>query len=131
MASAASPVTAALGFRVLVVDDVDEVRQMFSGYLRRYGMEVFGADNGVSGLSAAHRVAPTVIVTDIDMPDMDGLEMCRQLRADPPTKDLVVVAVTGNDVAAEAYAAGCDAVLQKPCSCRLLVDTISSLVHLK
>lgn len=113
--------------RVLIVDDVAEVRQTVGAYLRQRGMEVFYAENGDVALEAARRVAPDVIVTDVDMPVMDGLEMCRRLRADPATGDLVVVAVTGEDVADEAFKAGCDAVLQKPCSGQLLMSTIESL----
>lgn len=94
-------------------------------------MEVLTAENGTVALDAARRAVPDVIVTDVDMPLMDGLDLCRHLRADVVTRDVVVVVVTG-DATAQAEAAldaGCDAVLGKPCSRTLLLATIRLLLE--
>ena len=115
--------------RVLVVDDVSQVRQIFRRVLDQSGIEVFEADNGASALLAVQMEHPDVVVSDIEMPVMDGLELCRQLRADAATERVIVVIVSG-DASSQARAAvdaGCDAVLGKPCSPQLLLATIRRL----
>jgi CheY-like chemotaxis protein len=94
-------------------------------------MEVFSAENGAQALDAVRRVVPDVVVTDVDMPVMDGLDLCRQLRANPATRSVVVVIVTGDawEQADAAKAAGCDAILPKPCSRTLLLATIRVLLE--
>ena len=114
----------------MLVDDVSEVRQVFIRFLDRSGVEVFEAENGAAALLAARNDVPDVVVSDIDMPVMDGLELCRQLRADPVTERVIVVIVSG-DASAQARAAvdaGRDAVLGKPCSPQLLLATIRRLL---
>lgn len=117
--------------RVLVVDDRPEVRQAHTRLLHGSGMEVLTAENGNVALDAARRAVPDVVVTDLDMPVMDGLALCRQLRADASTRRVVVVVVTGDasDQQAAAMDAGCDAVLPKPCSRTLLLATIRVLLE--
>jgi two-component system, sensor histidine kinase ChiS len=94
-------------------------------------MEVLTAENGTQALDAARRAIPDVVVTDVDMPVMDGLDLCRQLRADAATREVAVVVVTGDatDRAQAALDAGCDAVLGKPCSRDLLLTTIQQLLE--
>src|SRR5437870_5046011 len=106
---------------ILVVDDAPDVRQIHTRFLYGSGMEVFTAENGTLALDAARRAVPDVIVTDVDMPVMDGLDLCRQLRADAATRNIVVVVVTGHvpDQAQAALDAGRDAFLGKPRSANL------------
>jgi CheY-like chemotaxis protein len=116
--------------RILIVDDAPEIRQLHARFLHGTGMEVATAENGSLALEAARRVVPDVIVTDLSMPVMDGLALCRRLRADVATRDVVVVALTGDvvDQNQAALDAGCDAVLEKPCSRTLLLATIQLLL---
>jgi CheY-like chemotaxis protein len=117
--------------RILIVDDADEVRKIHTMFLQGSGMEVLTAQNGSLALDAARRAVPDVIVTDVDMPVMDGLDLCRQLRAEAATRHVVVVVVTGDapNQIQTAYAAGCDAVLGKPCSRTVLLATIRVLLE--
>jgi len=115
--------------RVLVVDDVPDVRRLHTRLLYGSGMEVATAENGVQALDAVRRSAPDVVVTDVNMPVMDGLDLCRRLRADAATRDVVVVVVTAEESDQTAYDAGCDAVLRKPCSRTLLLSTIRQLLE--
>jgi CheY-like chemotaxis protein len=116
--------------RVIVVDDMPDVRRLFAEFLAGSGMHVVQADGGQAALDAAHRAKPDLVVTDIRMPDMDGIELCRLMRADPATSDVPIVVISG-DASAQAeaaWAAGCDAVLWKPCSRALLVATVHQLL---
>ena len=117
--------------KILIVDDAPDVRLIHARFLHDSGMEVLTAENGDMALDAARRAVPDVIVTDVDMPVMDGLDLCRQLRADAATRDVVLVVVTGDatDQAQAALDAGCDAVLGKPCSRTLLLATIRHLLE--
>ena len=116
---------------VLVVDNALEIRTVHARLLQGSEMEVFTAENGADALDAVRRLTPDVVVTDLNMPVMDGLDLCRQLRADAATKPIVVVAVTADpaEKSAAATAAGCDAILPKPCSRALLLATIRLLLE--
>jgi len=117
--------------RVLIVDDGPDIRQLHTRFLYGSGMEVFTAENGAQALNAVRYTAADVVVTDVDMPVMDGLDLCRELRANVTTRDVVVVVVTGDasDQAEAALGAGCDAVLEKPCSRTVLLATIRQLLE--
>jgi CheY-like chemotaxis protein len=114
--------------RVLVVDDVPEIRAIHAQFLRGPDMAVTTAEDGDAALRAAREAVPDVVVTDIDMPVMDGLSLCRELRADAMTRRICVIVITGTGELDEAFAAGCDVVLEKPCPRALLLDTVQSFV---
>jgi CheY-like chemotaxis protein len=103
---------------VLLVEDDDDAREMMALALTAAGCEVWAAADGAAGLqlAAAHEV--DLIITDIAMPRMDGIQMVQLLRQSPSTREIPVIAVTGQavaDIPAQAQAAGCTAVLSKPC----------------
>lgn len=117
---------------VLVVDDEPQIRRLFGQFLRRSGMVVTFAEDGVGGLAEARAHVPDAIVSDLGMPRMDGLQLCRALRRDPATKAVPIVVVSGDGTGqlCAAFEAGCDAVLVKPCTGALLVSTIRRLLLL-
>jgi two-component system, OmpR family, phosphate regulon response regulator PhoB len=114
----------------LVVDDDAQLRLLFAQVLRLGGLRVLEAGSGREALRLARPFAPDFVVTDIEMPDVDGLELCRRLRERPATSKVPIVVVTGFAMtqADEAIAAGCDVVLAKPCSGALLLATIQRLL---
>jgi CheY-like chemotaxis protein len=113
----------------LVVDDDPHIRGLFAQVLRRGGIQILEARSGLEALEIAQTSALDFVITDIEMPVMDGLELCRRLRRLTTTTMLPIVAVTGAPSQAdEATAAGCDVVLPKPCSPALLLATIQSLI---
>jgi CheY-like chemotaxis protein len=116
--------------RVLVVDDVPQVRQAFGRVLKVEGMEPSFAADGVEALTAVLASRPDLVVCDLEMPRMNGIDLCTALRADAATRGVPIVAVTGSggDTALAALAAGCDAVLPKPCSGELLLATVRDLL---
>jgi CheY-like chemotaxis protein len=116
--------------RVLIVDDVPLVRQVFGRFLTLSGMAVSFATDGHEGLTAARTMPPDLIVSDLEMPRMDGVAFCAAIRADEATRQVPIVVVTGSGgvQARAALDAGCDAVLPKPCSRELLIATIRDLL---
>ncbi|HEV2690514.1 MAG TPA: response regulator [Bryobacteraceae bacterium] len=80
--------------RILVVDDELYVTQLLSFILRRAGDEVFTADEGQGACAMAHELVPDLIIADYQMPGINGMEMARQLRADPATAEVPVLVLT-------------------------------------
>lgn len=83
----------ALG-RVLVIDDDEDIRDMISMILHDKGYTVITAENGASGLMKAQQEHPDVVILDLSLPDMDGLEVCSQLKAYPRTRALPILLLT-------------------------------------
>ena len=80
--------------KILVVDDHEEIRDALAAILDEEGHNVVHAENGVVGLQVARSEHPDVVLLDIAMPQMDGLEVLRQLKADPATAHIAVIMVT-------------------------------------
>jgi len=99
---------------VLLVEDDPDTREMYSFYLSYSGLHVTEARTGRRALERAREERPDVVVTDIAMPEMDGLELSRRLRAEEPTHDVPIIAVSGQ-ASDRARQAGADIVLEKPC----------------
>ncbi len=102
---------------ILVVDDTETVLIFTKMMLAGQAAEVRVARNGVEALKRVEEQAPDLILMDIVMPELDGVETCRRLKSDPRTGDIPVVMVTtkGNpEKVEEAFAAGCDDYLTKP-----------------
>jgi CheY-like chemotaxis protein len=111
--------------RVLVVDDDSEVRSLVAGTLRRDGYTVVEAGNGPEALDVAHRLIPDLVLLDMTLPGMDGVEVARQLKANPLLSAVPVVALsalTHRTVRERALAAGCTQYLTKPCAPAALRD---------
>ena len=115
---------------VLVVDDQAAVRDLFASFLRRAGIEVEQARDGVEAVGRLRLRVPDAVVCDLDMPNMDGVALCQSLRANASTHAVPIVIVTGAGglAQARALAVGCDAVLAKPCSGAVLVATVARLL---
>jgi DNA-binding response OmpR family regulator len=79
---------------VLIVDDNPANLQVLSALLEQMDLKVFVATTGATTLQRAQRVAPDLILLDVMMPDMDGFELCRRLKADPQTAAIPVIFVT-------------------------------------
>lgn len=102
---------------VLVVDDVADGREIVSEYLKMGGYELALAGDGIEAVQQAQDLLPDVILMDVWLPKMDGLEATKRLRQDPRTKDIPIIALTAHGLASarsKALEAGCDAVITKP-----------------
>jgi CheY-like chemotaxis protein len=109
---------------VLVVEDSDAIRDAFTILLEDAGYEVLGAATGTEALRLAEERVPDLVLLDMGLPDMTGLEVVRTLKAAPRTAAIVVVALTGRDEEADrraCLAAGCAAYVVKPVNTQKLV----------
>lgn len=117
---------------VLLVEDDQAGRRLWADWLTRAGFRVRQAHNGFQALEQALEATPDVVVTDLNIPGIDGFELTRRLKTDPRTRNVPVVAVTGYAAFAadptRAHRAGCDAVLEKPCTPDDLESAIRALV---
>jgi CheY-like chemotaxis protein len=102
---------------ILVVDDTSDTRDLYSLYLTSRGFKVPTAHDGLTGIEAACRHQPDVIVMDLSMPGVDGLEATRRLKADVRTSHIPVLMLTAYPLHAVRDGAldGADAFLTKPC----------------
>jgi CheY-like chemotaxis protein len=112
---------------VLVADDCDALRELYAMVLTLSGVPVETARDGREALQKASALLPDLILTDFNMPGMDGLEFTRQLKRESRTRGIPVVLCTSEPVETRAREAGCSAFLQKPCSMDDLLHVISSL----
>ena len=114
---------------VLLAEDDADVRELIERKLRRDGMDVLSVGDGVAALEAARSARPDLVLLDVMMPGMTGLQICEELRSHVATKDLPVVLITARarDVDVQkGYDAGADDYIVKPFSPRDLVSRIRS-----
>jgi DNA-binding response OmpR family regulator len=115
--------------RVVVVDDEAPIRELVRSYLVRDGMEVSTADDGPSGLEAVRQLSPDVVVLDLMLPGIDGVEVCRQLRT---FSDAYVVMLTARGEEVDrivGLSMGADDYMVKPFSPRELVARVRALLR--
>ena len=103
---------------VLVVDDAQDIRELYAELLALAGLRTSMAADGIEALRKAEEEQPDIIVLDITLPKMDGWEVTRQLKANPKTKHIRVIALSGRaeseDIALSKQF-GCDSFIAKPC----------------
>jgi two-component system cell cycle response regulator DivK len=117
--------------RVLIVEDDPETRRFYSTALTSGGFRTEEAHNGHQALEKALQSPPDLIVTDIAVPGIDGIELCRRLRGDARTRAIPLLAITGYDdrhYLDRARLAGADHVLTKPCDQDMLVSEARRLL---
>jgi len=116
------------GERILIVDDNATNLKLVAYLMKANGYTVDTALDAESAILAIRNHHPDVILMDIQLPGIDGLELTRRLKADPATRDIVIVAVTAYAMKgdqAKALAAGCDDYITKPIDTRTLPETIA------
>ncbi len=117
---------------ILVVEDNTSTREFLCSLLQMQDYNVVEARNGKEGILAASRTHPDLIVMDLTMPEMDGIETVRRIRQVPKLADIPVFAVSGYGVAAvkeDAIAAGCKDVFDKPIDIDLFLKKIEDTLR--
>lgn len=111
-----------------MVERDQHVRELEAYFLGEVGYEIDFADDGRAALEQVRRSHPDVVVTEILVPKLDGLALCRAIKADPSTRDILVIVFSILAAMQRAKEAGADAFLQKPLAERRLVDTVRELL---
>ena len=119
--------------KVLVVDDDPLMHMLFQRHLERAGYQMISAMNGQEGLEMAASELPQVIVMDVMMPEIDGLEAIRRLRKNEATKAIPVIVITANVTSyqasqRESYVCGAATFLTKPLSPARLLQEVQRLM---
>lgn len=119
-----------MGDKILVVDDSADTREMMAKLLELEAFTVVTAEDGRIGLKVADEELPDLIITDINMPNMSGIEMIKELRKQPWCKGVPIMAITayGNGVAKDAIAAGADRAATKPIHFNAVIIEIKELL---
>lgn len=119
-------------FKILLVDDEHDILEFVSYNLRKEGFAVRTASNGEEGLEKALKDPPHLILLDVMMPDMDGIETCDAIRKEPSLKDVLVAFMTARseDYSQVAgFDAGADDYITKPIKPKVLVSRVKALLR--
>jgi CheY-like chemotaxis protein len=130
-APATPPRTRRRGGRVLLAEDHTMNQQVFSEYLTALGHEVLLAQDGAEAVDLCDRRAPDVVLMDIQMPGMDGIEATRRIRGNPRTAHVPIIALTALAMSGDSercLAAGMNRYLSKPVDLRALAEAIGTLL---
>lgn len=120
-----------MSHRILLIDDEDDILEFVRYNLLKAGYEVYTASDGAEGLRLAALHRPHLILLDVMMPVMDGIETCRALRADPTLRDTMVVflsALGGEHHQIAGFGAGADDYIAKPIRPDLLTSRIRAIL---
>jgi pilus assembly protein CpaE len=120
------------GERVLFVDDEEQIRKLLSTWLTRHGYEVSVANDGWEALKAIRAKAPDLVITDVNMPNMNGLELTRRLRGDHRTARIPVIMLSARKQADDVltgYAEGADEYIPKPVEMAVLAAKVEVLIR--
>ena len=118
--------------KILLADDEPDILDFLSYNLKKEGFEVFTAENGLKALEIAKKIQPDLIVLDVMMPLMDGIETCRQLREMPEFKQTIIIFLTARDEDFTQVAAldvGGDDYISKPLKPRVFISRINALLR--
>jgi CheY-like chemotaxis protein len=114
---------------VVVIDDDPSMRALVRLHLANGGCDVFEAGDGIAGRYLVMTAAPDLVICDVHMPRMTGLELLADLKADPLTRDVPVVLLTGDDdIATLAKAVGAADCLRKPVAGKRLLEMAGAFV---
>jgi DNA-binding response OmpR family regulator len=116
---------------ILVVERDPHIRELESYFLNEAGFAVEFAADGVVALDRAQELRPDIVITEVLVPRLDGLALCRTLKADPALRRTVVLIFSILAVQSRAREAGADAFLMKPLAEKRLVDTVRELLLLR
>lgn len=117
---------------VLVVDDDKIQRLIISKILRSVGLRVIFATNGMEALEQVRQHSPSLIVLDMLMPEMNGLQVCQELKADAKTHQVPIVMYSGQEREFDSYwqkSSRADAYVSKVCRPQALIDTVMGLLN--
>lgn len=116
---------------VLIADDDTDIRDLVQFKLEQAGFEVTAVDNGLAALSAARRDPPDLVVLDVMMPGMSGIDVCQELRRDQHTAGLPIILLTARAQEGDVeigFGVGADDYIVKPFSPRELLNRVEAVL---
>jgi two-component system, OmpR family, alkaline phosphatase synthesis response regulator PhoP len=119
-------------YKILIVDDEEDILDFVSYNLKKEGYKIFTALNGLEAINLAKEQLPQLIILDVMMPDMDGIETCRELRMLPSLNNTIITFFTARNEDYSLIAgleAGADDYITKPIKPRVLSSKVSSLLR--
>ncbi|MBI5125678.1 MAG: response regulator, partial [Planctomycetes bacterium] len=117
---------------ILVVEDEKDLTELIKYTLEKEGFQVFSASNGEEGLKLVQRKRPALVLLDLMLPVIDGLEVCRRIKKDPQTAATPVVILTVKDAEADIVSGlevGADDYITKPFSPRVLIARVRAILR--
>lgn len=120
------------GEKIVVIEDEPDILELLQFNLGREGYEVAAAGTGTEGLATVRRETPDLVLLDLLLPGVDGLDVCRQLRADPETRDVPIIMVTAKGEESDVVLGlglGADDYVQKPFSPRELIARVRAVLR--
>ncbi|MDB2656510.1 response regulator transcription factor [Crocinitomicaceae bacterium] len=118
--------------RILIIDDEEDIREILSYNLQKEGYQVFQASTGREGIDLAISNKPDLVLLDVMMPEMDGIEVCQTLRENPKTKDVSICFLTARNEDYSQIAgldAGADDYVSKPVKPKVLSSRIKAILR--
>lgn len=121
-------------YKILVVDDEKDIQEFIEYNLKKEGYDVFLANNGIEAIEQAKKIKPDLILMDVMMPQMDGIQACQQIKSNPALNKIFIVFLTAR---AEEYSelagfdAGADDYISKPIKPKLLLTRLSAILRRK
>jgi CheY-like chemotaxis protein len=116
---------------ILLIDDDDDLRRVMAMALVNDGHRVREAQDGAKGVAAFHRYSPDIVITDIVMPEMEGIQVIREIRQRKP--DVPIIAISGNIrndfYLRSATALGANTALAKPFTINTLIEVVQNFVN--
>jgi two-component system, OmpR family, alkaline phosphatase synthesis response regulator PhoP len=119
-------------YRILLVDDEPDVLEFLGYNLRKEGYQIFACNNGRDAIETAAKILPHLIIMDVMMPSMDGIEACREIKQSPELESTVIIFLTarGEDYSQIAgFEAGADDYVTKPIKPRVLISRVKALLR--
>ena len=117
---------------ILIIDDEADIRDILSYNLKKEGFTVYSAENGMSGIALAKKHNPDLILLDVMMPEMDGIEVCEHLKSEEVTKDILICFLTARNEdysQIAGFEAGGDDYVSKPVKPRVLISRLKAILR--
>lgn len=118
--------------KVLLVDDEPDVREFLGYNLKKKGFEVYCCSNGKQAVKMAKQVIPHVVIMDVVMPVMDGIQACKQIRSEEKLKHIIIAFFSGRNESyadLEGFSAGADDYIYKPAGPAVVVERVNALIE--
>ncbi len=117
--------------KILIVDDMRRFLNLERAFLKRVDCEILTAQTGLEAIKVATKEKPDIICLDIEMPEMNGIEVVRYLRAQPDYKDIPIIVISATSRVDEALEAGAHAFYQKPIDEKTFLDALARYLDLR